>query len=1025
MRGLATMTANPGGARQGRAATVALIAAVLLFTSAVAQLFLRHRAMPGSVPTSVASLVQLGWPEGTRTVEPRLSGGFPWAPFHQPAVSEQAPPPQSALRGASGTERHFAGVLELVQGDSRNALDALEGAAEKSTEPSAWNDLSAALHETALRYGSPELLAKALAAADRALSFNADYSEALFNRALILEHLGLRDDAREAWRRSISKEPDAQWAAEARKHLEGLAPVRPLIEVLDEEYDAVAASLPLATELVRLDPFNARAAGVKVVLGRWGEAVQRGDAAEADRHLRVARTLGAALAAENGEQMLSQAVAAIDRADDAHRSMLAAGHVDYRAGTQTFTDRRPVNGGKFLRRAEAEFAQGGSPMSLAAAFLIANTLYEEGDHDEGQREVERLLALTSSDFPGYRALMLMQLGLSHIGKAEWGPAIATLESAEAACERLGEAVNAAETRRRLSIVYDHVDDRATAWKYRIASLRASGQRTEKWLGEQMSAIADAAILRKEWRIAASFLDLRVEMCRRLRDDVSLADTLLVRAVVRDRQNDRAGAAADIDAAREAAGRAVDPAYRAYLRAGELRATAMLTATPPRDAEALFTQAIEFQKSNPVDLPGLFLERARARRSLGDIAGALSDVQRGIDDLEQYRESLPEGAERWGAFHAAEELFDDAVDLSVAAGAVKDAFLFSERGRARALLDSYGRMPFLDYRRLPSSTVIVEYVALPSRLIIFTADVTGVHEKIVDCEREKLVTETKRFNKAIREDEDIAPATAALYTRVIEPVISRLAAAHTLVFVPDATTSTVAFSALAGTDGEYLVENHAVVIAPSAAAYAATAERGAERGPLRSALVLASSQAGADVGALGSVKMEARLVAATYASPQKFEDDAAGLEQLRTWAPSVDVIHFAGHGIGDDRAIEPASIVLREDGHERRVGAAEIAKLRLRRAAVVVLAGCSTARGERRAAEGVISVAHGFLLAGASSVLATQWPISDDVAPRFFVRLHQLLVQGSTPAEALRSVQREAIRRGDPISMWAAVQDIGS
>jgi len=112
--------------------------------------------------------------------------------------------------------------------------------------------------------------------------------------------------------------------------------------------------------------------------------------------------------------------------------------------------------------------------------------------------------------------------------------------------------------------------------------------------------------------------------------------------------------------------------------------------------------------------------------------------------------------------------------------------------------------------------------------------------------------------------------------------------------------------------------------------------------------------------------------------------------------------------------------------ERRVGVAEIARLRLRPSSVVVLAGCSTARGERRASEGVISVAHGFLAAGAPSVIATLWPINDQAASVFFPRLHKRLAEGFSPAEALRQTQLESIRRGDvPASLWAAVQDIGS
>jgi CHAT domain-containing protein len=61
-----------------------------------------------------------------------------------------------------------------------------------------------------------------------------------------------------------------------------------------------------------------------------------------------------------------------------------------------------------------------------------------------------------------------------------------------------------------------------------------------------------------------------------------------------------------------------------------------------------------------------------------------------------------------------------------------------------------------------------------------------------------------------------------------------------------------------------------------------------------------------------------------------------------------------------------------------------------------------------------------------SAVATLWPISDELAALFFPRLHEKLAAGLTPAEALREVQLDAIRRKDiPASLWAAVQVIGS
>jgi CHAT domain-containing protein len=1025
------------GARQWFSLNTGLIAATMLL--AVVAAVVLHLGRRSSSHASLASLVSASSLEA-RLIEPRLSGGFSWAPFPsgKSKQSERNLDLAAAIgrtlenvRGeSSAVGRHAAGVAELLAGRPSDAVSNLTAAAEASGAASAWSDLAAAYHESARRYDAPELFADALAATDRALARDSRFSEALFNRALLIERLGLKDDAREAWTRYLDNDSTGRWADEARFHLSNLAPEKPFLDILDREYQHVAGDPAAAAALVALDPFGARGMGVMEVLGRWGQAVLRSDERDAKRHLTVARHLGEAVRRAGGDRMLERAVAIIDAAGDHSRATLAAAHTDYQSGLKAFQNSRPVDAEPLLRRATSRFADARSPMVLPARYFAANTLYEQGRRDEAEQEIDSLLPTVPEEFPAYRALIVMQLGICRGSRGDWGSAIALFDQSAASFDRLGEAKNAASVRRLLAFVYDRIGDPKSAWIHRIAALRGLGGKSDLVLERTVSSIADAAIFRHEWHTASSFLSLTINIARRLSDEVQFANALLARAVIRDRLKDAPGARADIEEARAAAARVKDPAYRAYLRVAELRASAMLEATSPAVADGLLTEAIDFvgARRERLYLPALLLQRARARRSAGNIDGALADLERGIEELEQHRQSLPEGEARWGAFHAAEDLFDEAVDVVVSTD-VEAAFRFAERGRARALLETYGRSPVLDQRRVPEGFVVVEYVALPSRLLIFTADAYGFRVASVECSSEMLAREIDTFTRALRVGEfaDVMRGATALYSRLIEPVASQLVSASTVVFVPDSVTSTVAFSALRDSRGAYLVERHAIVVAPSAAAFVAATERrrGAAAAPV-AALLISASAAASDAGALAFVDAEAQQIARAYSSAKRVSEDGLQLDDLIRRAPEADVIHFGGHAIGDERGFMPSSIVLRRNGREHRVGVSEIAKLRLRRAAVVVLAGCNTARGEQRAAEGVISVAHGFLSAGAPSVIATLWPIDDSAAATFFPRLHRELAKGVPPAEALRAVQLESIRRRDvPISLWAAVQNIGS
>src|ERR1051326_6937924 len=257
---------------------------------AVRWFFARGWLIAGAVAVCLASCREHRSALESRVIEPRLSR-TDWDPFHP----------------------HTRGDVVL-------ATRLVANVAEMSTDPHAWNDRAAVLHENAMLYNAPELLADSLTACDRALWLAPELPEALFNRALVLEWLGLRDDAREAWMTYLTRD-SGPWAAEAREHLRGLEKQPLFLERVDR---ADPAALRV---LARSNPSDTRSLGTANILGRWGSAVAKNDTREAERQLAIARELGRELVRFNGDLMLAQAVAAIDATHD--RLILAAAHVDY------------------------------------------------------------------------------------------------------------------------------------------------------------------------------------------------------------------------------------------------------------------------------------------------------------------------------------------------------------------------------------------------------------------------------------------------------------------------------------------------------------------------------------------------------------------------------------------------------------------------------------------------------------------------------------------------------------------------
>jgi CHAT domain-containing protein len=103
---------------------------------------------------------------------------------------------------------------------------------------------------------------------------------------------------------------------------------------------------------------------------------------------------------------------------------------------------------------------------------------------------------------------------------------------------------------------------------------------------------------------------------------------------------------------------------------------------------------------------------------------------------------------------------------------------------------------------------------------------------------------------------------------------------------------------------------------------------------------------------------------------------------------------------------------------------EIAGLRVP-GALVVMTGCATGSGEAQAGAGLLGLTRAWLMAGASTVISTTWPVEDN-SGGMFARFYFYL-RNHSAAEALQLSQREAAHsrtgRQGP-ETWASYQVTG-
>lgn len=170
--------------------------------------------------------------------------------------------------------------------------------------------------------------------------------------------------------------------------------------------------------------------------------------------------------------------------------------------------------------------------------------------------------------------------------------------------------------------------------------------------------------------------------------------------------------------------------------------------------------------------------------------------------------------------------------------------------------------------------------------------------------------------------------------------------------------------------------------------------------------------------LARIWSQVTVLEGVAASKTRFE------QALQATRPAA--IHLATHVIAlRGRANEALLAFGFGPGQEPELmGASEVALLNVP-GSLVMMTGCESARGDLRAGVGLENLTRAWTLAGASAVIATQWPVKDS-GGEFLGQFYDNLSRAD-PAEALQRTQVSMIHSGTWTSspaVWASYQIYG-
>lgn len=1025
-------------------------------------------------------------PEG-RPILGRLTGGYEWRPYADRGGRRGLQDPSGRvtdverLRLAAETlaeaqstrtseSYRSIGVLALLDGDPRRAVGAFRHAvALPAPSAGAYSDLAAGLLFQAEVEQSPRRAFDALDAAITAIAIDSTCWEARFNLALALEELSLPVQARGAWSEYVSLDPDSPWSREARTRLRDIeAPPESgwdraragfesaLVERDETRIQALVDQYPQQTYTYVTDD----------LLRRWAATA----ADQGASILEQSAVVAAALESRTGDRLvldtvtvLSDAVSAGDRRRLA-RIIRAYGRL---LNGASLSEQHELGAASvdFAEARRVFMAEGIQPLTLVAEYQLATVWFQHGEFRRAIQSVrESGLRCRAASYLRLASRCRWVEATSHFKLAELDPALAAYREALIGMDRFGDQDAVARLHSLVGETLGQLGMSSEGWISQHRALAALSRSMQPFY--RIAVLTDLGLATARMghsRIARLYLDEAVALAIESQDIRHLPIVFLYRGTLLAETGDKALARADLARSSEYLTDYPDKVLADRISLDiELAEGTLCLREDPASAVRRLEDAVgllDSSEDRTFRIRRLLL-LGRAYRSLGDIERARASLVQAVADCERRRIDLPTAQLRSAYFETPQAVFRELISLEAAAGRASSAFTYSERSRARSLLDAIIAQPGssagravgdseperrFDARsvcqRLPADVSVVAYAVLDEELCVWVLNRSGIQMDLRPVANVELRNLVDRFRSQVEsgvDSPDLAADATALFDMLVRRALVHCPPENRIVFVPSQFLYRVPFAALQDRDtGRYLIESRALVTAPSAAVFVECLGVASNRAASSRQLVVGNPAFDVanhpDLQSLSGALREARRVAALYPGSELLAGEDATKPFVLRAIRDASIVHFAGHAVVNPEAPGRSVLVLAKSPDSTGAGdddlhASEIETLRLPNTRIVVLAACKSGEGTVSQGEGIASLARPFLAAGVPVVIASLWNVDDGDAGRLFEAFHDKYSAGLAASDSLRIAQLQAIR--SPCapcrhpSAWAAFQVIG-
>ena len=970
-----------------------------------------------------------------RYIEARLTGGFKYGPLRSVTrgpgdLSQQnlallAAAGELQRRASEGStpEASAALAVALIQlGDLAAGIEKLETAKTTPQDSDALSNLAAAYLARSEVERRAADLALALDTVEKALAISPNLPEALFNRALILEKLGLTRVAVEAWRAFIRVDNGSAWSYEAGERLEVLSN-RPSAMSLEDATKLVLANSTPPCELVDRDGLLMREVVEDSLLPKWADAYRLNDKAATNTLLMAASNLAECLDDKSAGALTLGAVNAILRSTPESKSELASAHQLWRVGRQGYATSDPTKFGPAFATAEIAFRRNGSPLHLWTRQYAIGVKFFEGNLDEALRLTDEL----EEDPQLVKGSVLW-------GRLQWNKASLCFQRADFSCslagyrsalevfERAAERENIVAMHQSLAESYGRIGIEREAWEHHLLAI--AGVRFLRDYRRVHAAVASPGFTADIAELHGAAYDffregrLRAIAAHELNFQFD-AEAGMGRSLVARHQY--AAAERVLRDALLLRERVQNPSMKARHTAEIYAGLAEVEAARANWSESLKWSDSALEAAGSVSseyrVAAFHLQKGRIWHRSGRFEDARQSFETGVGLIESKRALLDQADQRVAYTDRVWDLYGDLVSLTALdLGDPMAALNWMERGRNRSTGLKDGRLVQLvaPESGLPADRGILAVSRTNRGVFVWLLTSTGVTFRHAADASEIDAFADPRLDPSAR----VLAATFDLLIRRFSPELQPI---RRLTVVPDWNTQTIPFAALRdSSSAQPLVEQLDIDYSPSVSVALATAKRPRASTALRSVVVVSGAERDA-VGygvALPGAEREADEIAALYPASIRLRGATATLGALQSAMHRADVLHLAMHARADGRYLDRFTL----DIIDQSTGAPMTADTSFAGGngpQVVVLAACRTARGPLVRGEILMSLARPFMIAGSRTVVATMTDIPDQLTHKFMTSFHGGLTNGLEPNSAFSSAQRLMSRQFPEDTWWAA------